>query len=334
MNSSIFRFVIIVGCFLHASQPFSYAERCAVIICGSGGEDAYQRKFTEWGSRLKTILIDRCQISQDNLFMLYDDSEASAHSISSLENINAVFSNLHDHLTVDDELFVFLIGHGSHLKDVSKFQIPGLDLTAQHLHELLQSIPSSRQIVINASSSSAGFINALSNSKRIICTATKSVEEKNATEFFEYFLQGLEQKYADSDRDQRITLLEACRYGSIQTESWHQSQGILATEHALIDGNGDRFGERLSDLNADYSLEDLTENEDLFLSHQIILIDESFPDSAPRHLVQEYLDLLQEIKTLIQEKENFEERNYYQQLEVLFIRAAQVHKKIRSADHP
>lgn len=80
----------------------------------------------------------------------------------------------------------------------------------------------------------------------MVCAASKSVDEKNATEFMEYFIQAIEDGSADQDRDERISLLEACRQAAALTDAYYMGRGLIATEHALIDDNGDGQGTRLA----------------------------------------------------------------------------------------
>src|SRR5206468_3358863 len=115
------------------------------------------------------------------------------------------------------------------------------DLSAKQMAELLAPLP--RPIIlIDNSSSSAPFINELSRPNRIIITATKSGWEQNYTRFGKYFAKSVADPSADLDKDGQVSVLEAFLSASRQVEDFYKSERRLATEHALLDDNGDGKG--------------------------------------------------------------------------------------------
>lgn len=323
-------------------ELYALANRHVLIVCGRGGEEEYERKFIDWGERLKTACANWLGTTAENVIFLNGQTGESGVP-TGLAAIEAAFERLKITTAPGDELFVFLIGHGSTLRGVSKFQVAGPDLTADRLKELLDAIPAGLQVAVNGASGSAGFINVLSAPNRIVCTAVKSADERNAPEFMGYFVQGLEQNQADSDRDQRITLLEACRYAADRALAGYKENGLLATEHALIDDNGDGLGTRLSDdgesdtpketATSQAPLRDASvlSNPDGARASRELLIDQSFPKSAPQDRIDAYLALMEEIENLKSNKMAMDEGEYYRQLESLLLRAAVIHREIRGS---
>src|SRR4029077_6004302 len=96
--------------------------------------------------------------------------------------------------------------------------------------------------VIDCASASGPFINALSAPGRVIVTATRSGNEVNVTQFGGYFARAIANPAADLDKDGQTSLLEAFLFASRQVEQFYQEAGRLATEHALLDDNGDGLG--------------------------------------------------------------------------------------------
>lgn len=310
-----------------------------IIICGSGGDEDYRMKFHTWGLRLKTALIERLGRSADDVVLLMEsaDGESTGPNTSALEGIRAALEKATQELQANDELCLYLIGHGSHWQRVSRFHIPGPDLTADELAKLLEPLRAERFVLVNASSASAGFINTLSKPGRVICTATKSVEERNATEFMEYFIQALEDGSADQDRDERISILEACRQAAVLTEAYYVGEGLIATEHALIDDNGDGRGTRLvEDVRRERPDEpkrpEAADKRDGAAAGLVYLKDFSFPDTVPRELVDRYLSLLGRVESLKGKKDEMESDAYYAELESLLVEAARAHREIRRAE--
>lgn len=311
-----------------------------VLLCGSGGEAEYSEKFRDWGTRLRDTLVMRLGVPSDNVVLLTEPETDSAPTLTTinLESIRTVFAAKSDLLTPADDLFIYFIGHGSYLKNTSKFHVPGADLTADEMDTLLRAIPARRIILLNGTSSSAGFINVLSEEGRVICAATKSVSEVNATEFMGFFIEGLEDGSADRNHDDRISFLEACEQASELTATWYMTEGLIATEHAILDDNGDGLGSRLPietfDLNAEED-EDNTGGDEFLdgsLARQCYIKDYYFHPGVPQELIDTYLSALGEVETLIAEKLKLAQEAYFAKLEELLLKAARSNREIRSYD--
>ncbi|HOJ59845.1 MAG TPA: hypothetical protein PK878_06130 [bacterium] len=317
------------------------AAKYSLILCGSGGTEEYKQKFAAWGERLRDVLIERLNHPREHVHLLTESPSVPDAPIwvSNKENIQRQLVALSGIVSASDELFVFLIGHGSYLREESRFQIPGKDITAKEFKEYLDPIPAGRIVLINSTSSSAGFINVLSGPGRILCTATKSVDERNATEFMEGFLKGLEEGSADQDRDERISVLEACQQGAALTEAWYKEQDLIATEHALLDDNGDGLGTRLPLTLSDETVstavqESSSASRDGKVAARCFLQDYVFPPYVPPDLVERYVTLMNQIEELKSRKASLETDDYYSRLEILLIRAAEANRAIRSCTLP
>jgi len=139
------------------------------------------------------------------------------------------------------ELWLVLIGHGTFDGKEARFNLRGPDLSATELALWLQ--PFRRPLaMINAASSSAPFLNKLSATNRVVITATRSGNEQNFTRFGQYFCEAIADPQADLDQDGQISLLEAFLMASRQAGEFYKVEGRLATEHALLDDNGDGLG--------------------------------------------------------------------------------------------
>jgi hypothetical protein len=141
-------------------------------------------------------------------------------------------------------LWIVLIGHGSFDGREAKFNLRGPDITAADLASWLK--PMTRELaVINTASASGSFIKALAGPGRVIITATKSADEVFATRFGGHFVKAIGgEAEADQDGDGQVSLLEAFLWASQQVTRFYDNEGRLATEHALIEDNGDGIGTR------------------------------------------------------------------------------------------
>lgn len=138
-------------------------------------------------------------------------------------------------------LWLVLIGHGTFDGKEARFNLRGPDVTASELAAWLR--PLRRPVVvIDTSSSSAPFLNALAGTNRVVVTATRSGHEQNFARFGAGFAEALTDPESDLDHDGQVSLLEAFVAGAHRVAEFYRSEGRLATEHALIDDNGDGRG--------------------------------------------------------------------------------------------
>jgi len=319
------------------ASPDARAASYHVILGGSGGEAEFSEQFRAWGTRLRDALVMRMGVPTDRVVLLSEPETEHAPSFATtnLESIRGVFAAMADQVTPDDDLYVYLIGHGSYLKNISKFHIPDEDLSATELNELLNRISARRVVVLNSTSSSAGFINVMSDPERIICSATKSVSEVNATEFMGFFIEGLEDGSADRNHDDRISFLEACEQAAELTASWYTTEGLLATEHAIVDDNADGLGSRLpielvtilSDGNDDADGEEILDGA---LSRSCFIKDYQFHPDVSQELIDRYLRTLEAVEALKERKPELDAPTYLTELERLLIEAARVNRDIRA----
>ena len=218
-----------------------------LVIAGLGGEKKYVDQNLAWALGLYDVLKSDHGFSEDRLILLVEDPAAvdGAPAVkSTLEEIQSALAGLARLVRPEDDLFILLIGHGSATGKGARLNIPGPDLTADLLGAALGEIRGRYTVVVNGASSSAPFIEALSGPGRVIVTATKSGSERLSTVFPEHLLASLEEEAGDLDKNGRVSVLESFVYAKNKTAEWYAGQGLLATEHPLLDDNGDGRGGR------------------------------------------------------------------------------------------
>jgi hypothetical protein len=140
-----------------------------------------------------------------------------------------------------EPLWLVLIGHGTFDGRTARFNLRGPDLTPDDLVAWLK--PVRRPLVlINGAPASAPFLKPLSGPDRVIVTATKSGTEKSATRFGGFLAEAIADPGADLDQDGGISLLEAFLFAGKRAEASYKEEGLLATEHPLLEDNGDGRG--------------------------------------------------------------------------------------------
>jgi hypothetical protein len=139
------------------------------------------------------------------------------------------------------EFWIVLAGHGTFDGNEAKFNLRGPDVSASELAEWLK--PFHRPLaIIDTSSSSAPFLTKLNGLNRVVVTSTRSGFEQNYSRFGSYFAEAMADPQSDLDKDGQVSLLEAFLSAARRTTEFYKTEGRLATEHALLDDNGDGLG--------------------------------------------------------------------------------------------
>ena len=294
-------------------------NKFAVIINGPGGEEVYAHQFQEWTEQLRSSLAEKFEFDRRNIRILSEKADEPATATG----VRKTFAELKSQLDANNVLFVFLIGHGSFDGKEAKFNLVGPDLSASEYNALLSSLPTHRVIVFNMASASGEFIKSLAAKGRIVVTATRNGQETNATRFTGFFIAALNAADADTDQDGHISVLEAFVYANRLTDDFYKRAGRLATEHALLDDNGDGVGH------------DKLEAGEGLLARATYLdslsVEDAAATAATGKLMKERTRLEGEIEQLIARKTNMPEAEYEATLERLFIELAKVNRSIKQA---
>jgi hypothetical protein len=215
-----------------------------LIITGLSGEARFAAQYREWGSALVEAATTRLGVPAGNVVWLAEreDVHEAVTARSSLDNIQAQLARLAEAATPADRVLILMFGHGTFANGETLFNVPGRNLRGSELASLLEPI-SGRVAVVNAASSSGGFIQELAAPNRVVITATRTGFERNETLFGGHFVAALTGAGdADVDNDGRVSLLEAFEYARREVEREYQRTNRLKTEHAVIDGVGDGQG--------------------------------------------------------------------------------------------
>jgi hypothetical protein len=232
-----------------ASAPDAVATEPAgvrvVVVVGAAGTAEYGETFGTWAERWRAAAekggAECTAVGLDGDVATRhpaggDDGGAAPND---RERLEAAIGAAHDAA----EVWCVLIGHGTFDGRTARFNLRGPDVSAAELAEWLRPCRGTA-VVVNTASSSGPFVNALSGRERVVVTATKSGEEHFFTRFGEHLSAAIGDTACDLDKDGQVSLFEAWLFASRRTEAFYKDEGRLATEHGLLDDNGDGRGTR------------------------------------------------------------------------------------------
>jgi hypothetical protein len=296
-------------------------NKFAVIISGAGGDEAYSARFAKWAADLRSALVQRLGFADERVTTLVE-KPSEEDQLCSAEVTLQVFDKLRNSVKPDNQVFIFLIGHGTFDGKIAKFNLMGRDLTVADYAQLVKGLPSRKVVVVNMASASGEFIKPLSGPGRVVITATRSGQEQNATRFGEYFIAALSNPEADADKNGRISAFEAFTYATKMTGDYFEKKGLMATEHSLLDDNGDGVGHAKAD-EGDGALARTTYFDSLPLQ-------QAGGDEELAKLFSERLRLEGEIEQLKARKGQMNEDEYDAALEKLLIEFAKLNQSIKA----
>jgi hypothetical protein len=308
-------------------------NKFAIIIAGVGGEEAYTKKFTSQAGQLFDALTMRLGFDEKNVSLFTEnvnggpenggrDTERPAARRATAEEVRKAFDSIKSSAKADSLVLVVLIGHGSSDTQEVKFNIVGPDLTAKDYARLVSELPTRRVVFVNCASSSGDFVKPLSAANRVVITATRSGSEQNATTFAEHFIAALTDDGADADKNGRVSVFEAFTYASKLTADWYKQKSRLATEHSLIDDNGDGVGH-----------EEAAGGEGglakaLYLDSKTI--EQAGNDAEVARLMRERERLEEAVQKLKARKAEMKQEDYDKELEDLLVELATVNQSIKA----
>jgi hypothetical protein len=317
------RWLVLVGCLLSFLLPHELgrAETSAaptvVVAVGAPGEEEYGRQFAAWADQWRTL----AQHAGAHCFAI---GLGPTNAVTDREQLDRALAELPRESA--QELWLVLLGHGTFDGQDAKFNLRGPDLSAAQLASWLSSFRRPLA-VINCASSSGPFLPALSGTNRAIVTATQSGYEQNYTRFGQYFIEALADLSADLDKDGQVSLLEAFLIGSRRVGEFYETDGRLATEHALLDDNGDGKGtpaEWFRGVRVVRKADNAV--ADGLRAHQVHLVRSARELAMPAALRAQRDQLELALEQLRARKSELSEADYYRRLEALLLDLGKIYQ--------
>lgn len=320
VNPGLLRYTALCALLIGAA-PISKAEdspapAAMIIVTGAPGTDEYGTQFQDWANQWKkaagTAGVQASVLGAD---------DAATDSREKLQQTLKLQTP-----TADEPLWLVLIGHGTWDGKNAKFNVRGDDVSVSDLTEWLK--PFERPLIIVAAFSSSGaWLEPLKAPNRVILTATRSGSEENFSRLGEYLPGSFTDPTADLDQDGQVSLLEAWLISARRTAEFYSGEGRLATEHSLLEDNGDGRGTPPDWFQGVRAVKKSKDNAlpDGLRAHQIHLVqnpaEKALP--APLRVKRDALEL--ELAKLREAKTTMEEGAYYAQLEVLLLQLAKLY---------
>lgn len=240
--------------------------RHAVIVCGLPGDEEHRQLFAGLVEKLCQGLTARLDFLPEHTVVLFSDetTESDGPALraskgpATREKLAETAAEIVASLKSDDALWVFIVGHTHFDGRFCWLNISGPDLNQMEFAKLFASAACREQVFFMTTPASGFFIKPLALPGRIVIAATEADAEVNETIFPHKLATALADPPPmaefDVDDDGQPTLFDAYLWSARETAKEYASGELLATEHSLIDDDGDGRG---SEVQLDYLSEEL-----------------------------------------------------------------------------
>jgi hypothetical protein len=314
---------LLAVCICFAACGFEDHPPCLVIVEGASGAAEYQGQFDRWAeswqAAAKNAGVLAIRIGKD------DQAGVSDH-----DRLHSVL--LEQAKNGPQSLWIVLIGHGTYDGREAKFNMRGPDVSDKELADWLSPIKN-QIVVINCGSASGPFINCLSGPNRVVIAATKSGFETNFSRFGQYLAETIADPRSDLDKDGQVSLLEAYLTAASRVEEHYRTRSQLASEHALLDDNGDKLGTPANWFKGVWATQRAKDGAALdgIRAHQLHLI----PSDRERGMREDARRKRDEIESSIaalrDRKAKIKDDEYYTQLEKLMVELSRLYRDLQSS---
>ncbi len=334
-----------------------------ILIIGAPGTDEYKSMFSAWAARWEEAALkggSECSVigraATESLPIVVSPVPAAeganaspedkpstngetgsgrtgpGDDASSLKQLEAAIT-VAGGVASTEPLWIVFIGHGTFDGRTASLNLQGPDVSAERMAELFTTL--NRPVAfVGCASCTAPFVNALSAPGRVVVSATKDGNQIQFCRFGDAMSQAISGLDADINRDGQASLLEAWLFAARRTADFYKSEGRLATEHALLDDNGDAKGTRAEVFEKDRPMP-VVENADkldgkLAARWHFVRSDEERRLSIEQRQTRDALEA--RIEQLRIRRDRLEESDYFQQLEDLMLPLARLYESAESGD--
>ena len=314
--------------------PQAREHPAIIIVVGAPGTEEYGAEFERtaalWVETARGVASDVLRIGPGETSTGHDGEDTDeATDRARLEKAIAARKG-----PASSRLWIVLIGHGTFNGQKANFNLVGPDVSSTELAAWLED--AARPLaIINCASASGPYINHLSGPDRVIVTATRSGYEYDFARFGGYLADVIAAQDTDLDKDEQVSLLEAFLAAASRVAEFYESEARLATEHALIDDNGDGLGTPPDWFRGIRAIRKASDDAALdgVKANQVFLVPRPAERDMPPDVRAKRDDLELAISELREEKPALDEDDYYERLEPLVLELARLYASLEESEN-
>lgn len=249
-----------------SAAPQADGTRRALVICGLPGDAEHRKLFGDSLELIYSGLTTGHGFAAENVHVLWGDEPTdkdgpaiqSSRGTATRESIAKAAEALQAAIQPGDTLWVIVLGHAHYDGRYSWLNVAGDDLHQLDFGRLFEGIHCREQLFFMTTAVSGFYHKPLAMPGRIVITATEPDLEVNETLYPQRLARALagEVSYGEMemDRDGHLSVLDLYLWIARDIAQEYATGMLLATEHSLLDDNGDGRG---TEVQIDYLSEEL-----------------------------------------------------------------------------
>lgn len=216
------------------------SQRYAVIASGASLNSQHYKWFLN-STNMAYKLLKNSGYIDENIYYLFENSkELYVDYEATINNFKKITAELQEKTKENDNIILFLIGHGSYSPPNSYYALDDYNLSDIELAEMFKNIKRNKLIFVFSPCNSGGFVDNLSGKNTVVITSARK-DESNRAAFIEPFLTSFD-GMGDTDKDGKVSFEEAFNYACVNVKEQFAANGWgTLTEHAQLDDNGDKI---------------------------------------------------------------------------------------------
>jgi len=217
-----------------------------VLIVGGINKDSKEHLAKDRALMgLRRFILDNAGVESGRLSVLVDreSSVRKDSNVSTAGNLKKQIDRFSAEANNGDRFIFYYMGQANIVSDTLRLNLPGPDITDKQLAEWINEIKASSMLIVLDCPCAGLAVKDVAGPNRIIigaCTA----DQHYSTQFSEYFVPALLDEGSDTDKDGRISLLEAFTSASRSVDDFYRRQALLTTETPVLEDNADGIPSR------------------------------------------------------------------------------------------
>jgi hypothetical protein len=220
-------------------EPSSPGRTCALVISGLSKDPNERAAKERIVSDLRAYLLDKAAVAPGRLTVLAPAGPSSAWAQPpTSDNVRKAIEFCAEACGPGDRFFLFYTGQANVVAGALRFNLPGPDVAQDDLAAWLNSMKSTRQLVVLDCPCAAAAARALARRGRVLLCAAQE-DQPYATRFGAHFVPALARAHHDTNHDGQVSVLEAFTAAARETGQWYEQRQLLPTETPCLEDDGD-----------------------------------------------------------------------------------------------
>ncbi|MEA3224526.1 MAG: hypothetical protein U9Q07_01145 [Planctomycetota bacterium] len=223
-----------------AGKAVTFGNTRALIVTGINKNAEDRQTKDKAVVDLRNFLINNAVVKRDDLAVLANSRSMvrKQSEISTAENLKERIDGFAATVNPADRFIFYYLGQANIVSDKLRLNLPGADITGEQLAEWLSRIKASSILIVLDCPGAGLAVKVLAGEGRIIIAGC-AADQHYSTRFSEYFVPALAGTECDTDRNGKVSLLEAFTSASRKLDDFYRSKGLLKPETPVLEDNGD-----------------------------------------------------------------------------------------------